>query len=332
MKYTKTAVSFLIAALVIVTVPQATFAFTIQDNTNTATVVAASVQDNTNSDTVIPPVVQNNNPAPAVINPPVVQNNTNSNTITHPVVQDNTNTNTVNPPVVHNNDNTNTVTPPQIQDNTNGGTVSNPTTPATPAVVVSGGGGFVSGGSSVFGGGASSSVLPVLVNTSDCNYITSYMNIGKTNSSTEVVKLQNFLNTYEGAKIAVTGVFDSATLAAVNAFQTKYIADIMYPWGATTPSGQVYITTTKKINEIFCKKNFTLTAAQVAEIEAYRTSKHTSTPSLTGTVVGGAASSTTVGTANSTSTTTVGQTQVGAAAKTNVLGKIWNFVKRIFGR
>lgn len=214
-------------------------------------------------------------------------------------------------------------TPATADAGTTAGSVSTET-PATPGTSVSSG-----GGSSYSSGGGSS--LPVLVNTGDCKYISTYMGVAKNTTSSDVTKLQYFLKSTEGMNVNVTGIFDSQTLAAVNAFQAKYAADILAPWGVSTPTGQVYSTTMKKINELFCKKNFSLTASQISEIEAYRTRIQNGT-SVTG---GSEMVGTPTGSINSgsdNSTTTLGESQVGAVAKTSVFTKIWNFTKWIFGR
>jgi hypothetical protein len=52
--------------------------------------------------------------------------------------------------------------------------------------------------------------------------------------------------------LAVTGTFDQPTFDAVEAFQTKYVKDVLNPWATTTPTGFVYIFTKQKINQIYC--------------------------------------------------------------------------------
>jgi hypothetical protein len=82
------------------------------------------------------------------------------------------------------------------------------------------------------------------------------------------MKLQTFLNNFEAFSLAVNGTYDMATYNAVKAFQVKYANFILTPWGATQPTGYVYYTTKKTINEIYCKfqKQFPLTGDQEAEI------------------------------------------------------------------
>jgi hypothetical protein len=91
------------------------------------------------------------------------------------------------------------------------------------------------------------------------------------NDPIEVMKLQAFLKTFEGYDyVTVNGTFDQATFDAVSAFQMKYEADVLTPWGHTAPTGYVYITTLKKINEIYCQKVFPLSVQQQLEINAHR--------------------------------------------------------------
>ncbi len=90
-------------------------------------------------------------------------------------------------------------------------------------------------------------------NTGLCTQeITSYMKIGQYNDPAQVKKLQEYLNSREGERLAVTGVFDFTTEAAVKRYQQKYARDILYPWGMYQPSGYVYKTTINHINRQLC--------------------------------------------------------------------------------
>lgn len=126
--------------------------------------------------------------------------------------------------------------------------------------------------SSTFKRSVPSNILPILTDIGSCTYINDYLNINDKNNPTEVTKLQTFLLNTEGIDVDVNGIFDETTLAAVKAFQTKYLDEVMLPWGLQTASGIVSYTTKKKINEIYCKSTFALTPAQLAAIERYRTS------------------------------------------------------------
>ncbi|MES3030797.1 MAG: peptidoglycan-binding domain-containing protein [Patescibacteria group bacterium] len=163
-----------------------------------------------------------------------------------------------------------------------GGTGSNgsdvgPADTSTPGGDNGGSNGGSSSGSSSNGGGRggsggsnSTSVLPTISDLSQCVYLNSYLKLGRDNPQAEVLKLQAFLSSVENLPVLTTGVFDNQTFEGVKAFQAKYVTEILAPWGVTTPTGQVWYTTKKKVNEVFCKANFALTPAQIAEIEAYR--------------------------------------------------------------
>ncbi len=103
-------------------------------------------------------------------------------------------------------------------------------------------------------------------------YLREYIRYGARNNALEVAKLQQFLNQFEGQELKVSGIYDRATRRAVEALQAKYAEDVLYPWGITRPTGYVYYTTRKKINELYCKGNaqFPLSPAQLAEIARFR--------------------------------------------------------------
>jgi peptidoglycan hydrolase-like protein with peptidoglycan-binding domain len=149
----------------------------------------------------------------------------------------------------------------------------------------------------------------------------------------DVINLQNFLKNTEGISVKVTGTFDAQTVEAVKAFQTKYSSEILAPWGITLPTGSVYMTTLKKINSRVCGGALSLTPAELAEITSYKARVQNGTTFSGSVEVGSAGSnpgtkaSTTSGTATNTE-----NNQVGAVAKTSVATKVWNFIKRLFGR
>jgi hypothetical protein len=103
-------------------------------------------------------------------------------------------------------------------------------------------------------------------------YLTAFIREGRNNDITQVTRLQKFLRDFENASTTETGIYDKTTLAAVHAFQTKYASDILTPWGIKESTGYVYLTTRKKVNEIFCNftKAFPLTAEEQAKIDAAR--------------------------------------------------------------
>lgn len=95
---------------------------------------------------------------------------------------------------------------------------------------------------------------PVIENGCD-QYLTQFIHSGGNNDPEEVKKLQIFLWHYEGfTEVEVSGNFDWNTYLAVVAFQERYADEILQPWGMSKGSGWVYITTLKKINELYCQK------------------------------------------------------------------------------
>ncbi len=153
--------------------------------------------------------------------------------------------------------------PPQ---NTGGGSPASPLNNPGPSLGGGGGGGIVLGS-------ATTTVVPPEAIQSCDKYLTAFIRTGQKNDIDQVKRLQRFLRDFEGAKLAETGLYESATLAAVHAFQSKYTADILNPWGARESTGYVYLTTRKKVNEIFCKftKTFLLTPDELQKIVETRT-------------------------------------------------------------
>lgn len=108
---------------------------------------------------------------------------------------------------------------------------------------------------------------------SECVYLLEYLKYGRKNNSFEVIKLQSFLKSIEKFdKVNIIGEFDLTTLQAAHKFQQKYKEDVLDPWALPSSTGYVYITTKKKINEIFCGREFPLTEAQKQEIKEYKES------------------------------------------------------------
>ncbi|MES3005820.1 MAG: peptidoglycan-binding domain-containing protein [Patescibacteria group bacterium] len=89
--------------------------------------------------------------------------------------------------------------------------------------------------------------------------LTSYLRFGRTNSTTQVIKLQTFLNQNLGIQLPVNGFFGPETDAAVRTFQVKYGEEVLGPWvraglhpSITIPTGYVYKTTLRWINILNC--------------------------------------------------------------------------------
>jgi hypothetical protein len=104
-------------------------------------------------------------------------------------------------------------------------------------------------------------------------YLLEFIKFGEANNPEEVKKLQIFLRDFEDfSDLLVTGVYDEETRQAVEVFQQRYRENILEPWGLEDSTGYVYITTKKKINEIYCQnqEEFPLTADERREIEEYR--------------------------------------------------------------
>ena len=78
------------------------------------------------------------------------------------------------------------------------------------------------------------------------------ISIGKNNNEILVKKIQIFLNIYQNANLSVDGIYDLIDEQAVRDFQSKYMKEILLPWGYYDSTGVVYITTTAKINAIVC--------------------------------------------------------------------------------
>lgn len=84
-------------------------------------------------------------------------------------------------------------------------------------------------------------------------YLNQHLRMGSSkNSSEQVRKLQEFLNKHLGLNIQVTGYFGKSTEDAVKSFQVKYSSEILDPWKLNSPTGLVYLSTVRKINNIEC--------------------------------------------------------------------------------
>lgn len=95
-------------------------------------------------------------------------------------------------------------------------------------------------------------------------------------------RLQALLKTFESANVEVNGVYDEASIAAVHAFQTKYASEILAPWGINQSTGFVYLTTRKKMNEIYCDRDLTfpLSAEEEQIIEKAKTAPVVTRPTV----------------------------------------------------
>ena len=158
------------------------------------------------------------------------------------------------------------------------------------------------------------------------------MRIGLTNDSVDVAKLQAFLKNNEQINVAVTGTFDVQTEAAVKAFQNKYLSDVMGPWSATKASGIVYITTMKKVNQLACSQPLTLSAADLAVINAYKANAASAAiaPASVGPSVP-ATTATSSGPFEGTVGSSVDQNANSAAVgNASFISRFWSFLKNLF--
>ena len=128
-------------------------------------------------------------------------------------------------------------------------------TSASPETSPGGGGGSRGGGSTVSGQVLGASTDGQVLGASACSVplLTTFMRRGMKNDPEEVRKLQEFLNSEMGLSLPVTGFFGAATEAAVKAFQEKYTADVLNPWGIKKSTGFVYLTTQRWINLLYCQ-------------------------------------------------------------------------------
>jgi uncharacterized repeat protein (TIGR01451 family) len=125
------------------------------------------------------------------------------------------------------------------------------------------------------GGGMGGHRHPVVVQgeilgATSCFYLRDFLKKDWQNDWVEVLKLQSFLNVYEGESLSLTAVYDDATFAAVERFQTKYNTDILQPWGDKVTTGFVYILTKKKVNEIYCSSEFPITSLEQQEVNDFK--------------------------------------------------------------
>ncbi len=83
-------------------------------------------------------------------------------------------------------------------------------------------------------------------------YLLEYIHIRKHNNPEEVTKLQLFLNDYMKKNLEINGVYDQPTFDTVKEFQVKEKEEVLEPWEIEEPTGYVYITTQRRINNIKC--------------------------------------------------------------------------------
>ncbi|MDB5238734.1 MAG: hypothetical protein JWO00_69 [Candidatus Parcubacteria bacterium] len=208
--------------------------------------------------------------------------------------------------------------------------------------IVGGGGGTPAGGPNIgIGGGYSTPYLGSFGGGSSgntalsCILLNDFLRYGRANNPTEVVKLQAFLKRTYGYDVDVNGTFDLKTLAGVHAFQTKFLGDVMGPWGANHSSGYVYITTKKKINQIACDTAFIINPSEQAIIDAYKAAVAGSGQNgLNGVTPNNSTTSPDIG-KNSTSSSVASNNffnnpNTASVGNASILARFWAFLKSLF--
>lgn len=77
-----------------------------------------------------------------------------------------------------------------------------------------------------------------------------------TNDESEVKRLEQFLVS-QWEEVEIDGVYGNIDFEAVKRFQVKYRAQILDPWSIKNPTGYVFRTTVKTMNEVACWKTYT---------------------------------------------------------------------------
>lgn len=94
-------------------------------------------------------------------------------------------------------------------------------------------------------------VSPIDGYTKNCNAFTSYMRVYSPLNNTYQVRLwQAFLNERMNENLPITGFFGNLTFGAIKRFQSRYMTEILSPWGITAPTGYIYKSTRAQANKI----------------------------------------------------------------------------------
>lgn len=163
------------------------------------------------------------------------------------------------------------------------------------------------------------------------------MKIGWKNDPTQVAKLQSFLKENQKLDVSVTGIFDAKTEAAVKAFQANNMQSILGPWKASNPTGVVYITTLKRINQLACNQPLVLNADELSIINNYgKTAIATSPiPEAAFSVIGDDEAEKPITAILETETIedeeeTLAEENVAAVGRPSVAGRFWKFIINLF--
>lgn len=109
-----------------------------------------------------------------------------------------------------------------------------------------------------------------------CNFplLNEYMNRSNNPSRNQVLRLQFFMRVLDNISVPFTGLFDLDTETGVKQYQTKYASEILTPWGLVTPTGYVYLTTRRHINERFCQNYNEEIGTLLPDINTFNTVKN----------------------------------------------------------
>lgn len=91
-------------------------------------------------------------------------------------------------------------------------------------------------------------------------YPTQSIKLGTTNNPDQVKLLEQYLNTYEGFRLPVDGIFSQADMEAVARWQEKYAAEILAPLGITKGTGIIAVKSLAKIHSVFSSRCQAVTA------------------------------------------------------------------------
>jgi hypothetical protein len=149
------------------------------------------------------------------------------------------------------------------------------------------------------------------------------------NNAEQVEKLQRFLNKWMDTSLQINGIYDSSTLAALQAFQTKYASEILTPWGLSGPTGIVYLTTLRWINMLECPDlalalPSLISWSQNPNVPKEPLATAPSTPAPSPTPASETSTSEEVGEPSSSLPAAAVQAEEGT-------GGFWNFLKGLFG-
>lgn len=224
-------------------------------------------------------------------------------------------------------------------------TATSSVTVNTPATTPTGGGGGGGGNGPIvgsLGGIGGGQVLGISTSTTEqyggsCErYLTKFIRMGGNNDPEQVKRLQYVLAVIEGYDVPQDGVFGQSTEDAVNKFQAKFASRILTPWGISSPTGYVYLTTRMTINEEYCHSIgvFPLSADEQKIIDEYRASHSGSgSGSGVGTTQPAMTSGSTTGSneqqGSGEASSTDNADQAGAAAGSQA-GGFWSGIKSFF--